>query len=1107
MAAIRQWLEQHDLGKYADVFAENDVGLDILPDLDDQQLEQLGVSLGDRVRMRKAIASLSGESPPATRPDAPAATGEAERRQLTVMFCDLVGSVELAEQLDVEDYRDLLARFRNASVAAVERYQGFVARHQGDGMLVYFGYPQAHEDDAERALRAGLAVVDAVDGLEHPYTAEPKVRVGIATGPTVVGDVLSTGASERSELAALGPTPNLAARLQGEAEPNTVVISETTRTLTAGHFELEALPARKLKGISDPVTPYRVRSEVRGQSRFAARSGSHFSRFVGREEELELLTRRWSRAKGSRGQVMLIVGEAGIGKSRLVQQLRERIGAEPHEPHEPIHVQCSPYHESSALFPVIATFERALGFSLLSESDARLERLQRHLAEVGWNDEEACGLMAHLLSLPVEERFPAIESMDGKLRRERTLQLLIEYLNKRAAHVPVLCIFEDLHWIDPSTLELFERLVEAVKAGRVLLLATTRPGIDAPWSDLPHVGVLSLSRLGQEEGEQLAQAVAPDLKAIPSEVIQGILSRAGGIPLYIEELTQTVLQSSEAGFSEETIPATLQDSLMARLDASIDGKAVAQCAAVFGRTFEHDLLTAVWMDSPERLANGLDALGKAALIYRQGESEGARYVFKHALVRDAAYGSLLREHRASLHQRVADALEEHSPGTRDSRPALLAHHYTRAGDRERALEYWQRAGRAAARNNAPAEAEASFRSGLELLREESSSMENLTREIELLLDLGATQMWLYGYSTKQVAETYTRARDVATRVGNPTQGFEATWGLWLNRHLGGNPEGARDLLEEIGRYAAASGQTGSQLQAHHAAWTTLLYLGKLDSSFTHTEKGMEIYSVEEHGDHAHRYGGHDPAVCSGAHAGVVGWMLGHIDQAHSRWRDAVELAERLDHRSSRGIAIFFGALMFQYRREPEMVLELVEDEASMAGHQRGAATVMRGWAVAALGEPREGLRECERGLEAYRQTGANIRWGYVNYLAAEAYAQDGRTADAIELLGNALDHARTAGDHSWYPELIRARAAVRIAASHGNRLGFVEELEMALDYTRVQHSKSLELRVAMTLSQLLRDNSQFEKARNVLEPVYAWFTEGFDTPDLKQAKALLDELQ
>ena len=1104
MADIRQWLEQHELGKYIDVFAENDVGLDILPDLDEQQLEQLGVSLGDRVRMRKAIASLSDDSLLTSRSEVATPTGEAERRQLTVMFCDLVGSVELAERLDVEDYRDLLARFRGVLVAAVEHHQGFIARHQGDGVLVYFGYPQAHEDDAQRALRAGLAAIDAVKSLEHPYEAEPEVRVGIATGPAVVGDVLSTGASERSELAALGPTPNLAARLQGEAVPNSVVISETTQSLTAGHFQLEALPPRRLKGISDPVTSYRVHSEVQGQSRFAARVGSNFSPFVGREEELELLTRRWSRAKERRGQVELIVGEAGIGKSRLVQQLRERIST---EPHEPIHIQCSPYHESSALFPVVAAFERTLGFSHLPTSGARLERLQRHLTEAGWNDEEACGLMAHLLALRIEGRFPAIEAMDGTLRRERTLRLLVEYLNRRAAHVPVLCIFEDLHWIDPSTMELFGRLVDAVRTDRVLLLATTRPGFEAAWSDLAHVGVLSLSRLGLEEGEQLAQAVATDLKAVPSEVVQGVLSRAGGIPLYIEELMQTVLQSSETGFSEESIPATLQDSLMARLDASTDGKAVAQCAAVFGRTFERTLLAAVWNGSPERLATGLEALGEAGLVYHQGESDEARYIFKHALVRDAAYGSLLREHRAALHQHVAAALKEHRPETRDSRPALLAHHYTRAGNTDRALEYWQRAGRAAARNNAPAEAEASFRSGLELLKDVRSSTEALAWEIELLLDLGATQMSLYGYSSREVTDTYSRAREVAAQLGDSTQGFEATWGLWLNRHIGGNAEGARDLLEEIDCHAAASGQVGSQLQAHHAAWTTFLFVGELESAFAHTESGRAVYSIEDHGNHAHRYGGHDPGVCSGAHAGVVGWLLGHVDQAHARWKDAVELAERLDHRASIGMANIFGGLMFQYRREPETVLALTDDIAGMAAHQQAVAIVLRGWALSALGDSREGIRECERGLEAYRQTGARIRSGYLNYLAADVYEKIGRTADAIKILEGTVESARTTGDFSWYSELVRARTGLLMAESRDIQQHLVEDLRMALETARAQSCKSLELRAAMTLSQLLRGEGQNQKACDVLEPVYNWFTEGLDTSDLAQARALLDELR
>jgi len=947
-------------------------------------------------------------------------------------------------------------------------------------------------------------VVEAVENLQHSYETTPQVRVGIATGPAVVGDVLSTDASERGEMAALGPTPNLAARLQGEADANTVVISETTQSLTSGLFELEALPPQTLKGISGEVTPYRVCAEVRGQSRFAARSGMRFSPFVGREEELELLARRWTRANEGRGQAVLIVGEAGIGKSRLVQRLRERIGA---GRHEAIHVQCSPYYENSALFPLVAAFERALGSAGVADPDLRLERLRRHLADMDAADEESLGVLAHLLSLPVEGRFPQVESMDGKQRRERTLQILVEYLEKRAVRLPVLCVFEDLHWTDSSTKELLGRLVEAIDKDRVMLVATTRPGFDAAWRDLAHASVLSLSRLGREESEQLTQAVASTSPEFPAEVVQGILARAGGIPLYIEELTRTVMQSSESSFNQEIIPATLQDSLTSRLDASAEGKAVAQCASVFGRSFDRQLLKAIWRDAPERLDAGLKSLTHSELVYAQGESEESRYVFKHALIRDAAYASLLREHRAALHQQAAEALELHSPGVADSQPAMLAQHYAMAGNTQRAIEYWRRAGRVSARNNAFVEAETCFQAALELLKEMPSSNETMTRDAELLLDLGTAQMTIHGYGSEQAASTYARARDVAARVKNPVHAFEATWGLWFTRHIAGDWEGARDLLDDIERHAAASGQIGNRLQAHHAAWTTCLILGDPESAFTHTERGREAYSVEEHGDHAHRYGGHDPGVCCGAHSGVVGWLLGHVDRAHAGWKDAMQLTERLGHRPSTGIAQFFGGMMFQFRREPEAVLELAENTVNMTPHHDAFASILRGWALAALGDSKEGLREYERGLEAYRQSSAGIRQGYINYLAADVYETLGRRSDALDALDNAVDRARLTGDSWWYPELLRARVSLRASASPYNRKQLFDDARAAIDAARRQHSKSLELRATLTLSRMLRDDGRSGAALEILEPVFEWFTEGLQTPDLLQAKALLEELR
>ncbi|MDH3691328.1 MAG: AAA family ATPase, partial [Gammaproteobacteria bacterium] len=576
MISITQWLESLRLGQYAQAFEENDIDSALLSDLTDDHLETIGItSVGHRMRILKAIKTLDGDTDAAmveaheTAAPLPSvtATSEAERRQLTVMFCDLVGSVELGERMDVEDYRDLLGRFRKVVVTAVEGHGGFVARHQGDGLLVYFGYPQAYETDAERAVAAGLGVVQAVLGLEHPYDVEPAVRVGIATGPAVVGDVLATGSSRESEFAALGPTPNLAARVQGQAAENTVLVSETTQRLCAGLFEFEKLSPRKVKGISDEITPYRAQRGVRGASRFMARAGAELSPFVGREEEVELLARRWFQANDGHGQVVLLLGEAGIGKSRLTERLRDQISTEPH--HELL-FQCSPDATSSALHPVIAALEKTLETAGAGDDQDDLERLRLHLGQIGESSDESLDLLAALISLPTKQRFPNLEVLDAAQIRERTLRTLVQYIHKLADRDALLCAFEDVHWADPSTRELIGQLVETIENERVLILMTSRPGFEAPWMDFAHTSITTLTQLPREQGQRLAQAMAAEMSPLSPDIVETIVSRASGNPLFIEELTRTVVQlGASATEHRQSIPATLHDSLMARLD---DGK-------------------------------------------------------------------------------------------------------------------------------------------------------------------------------------------------------------------------------------------------------------------------------------------------------------------------------------------------------------------------------------------------------------------------------------------------------------------------------------------------------------------------------------------------------
>ncbi|MDX1433635.1 MAG: AAA family ATPase [Gammaproteobacteria bacterium] len=1102
MTDVREWLGSLGLGQYADAFEENSLDWDLLASLTSEELKEIGVRpLGHRKRILEAAASLA---PPAATSESPAPAGDAERRQLTVMFCDLAGSVELGERMDVEHYRDLLSRLRNAMVGAVERNGGFVARHQGDGVLAYFGYPQAHENDPECAVRAGLDVVRAVTALEHPYDVEAMVRVGIATGPVVVGDVLSTGASERAELAALGRTPNLAARLQAEAEPNSVVVSDTTRTLTAGLFDVEALPARAVKGISSQIVPYRVHTEVRGQSRFAARTGTGLSPFVGREEELDILARRWSRVEEGRGQVVVIVGEAGIGKSRLFEHFRELIAP---GSHEAIRVQCSPYHESSALYPTIAAFERILGFHEISDDATRLDALREHLLSVGHGDDEVLGLLAHMLSLSTGGRFPAIDALEPQRRRQRILAALVEYAQKLAALRPLVCAFEDVHWADPSTLELLGRLVESVEHARVMIVVTSRPGLEASWMDMANVRVLSLSRLAPEESERLLRGVATALAALSAETVEQILSRAGGNPLFIEELARAVAQSS----GETHIPDTLQDLLMARLDASEGGRAVVQCAAVIGRSFERSVLEHAWDGTPARLSAGLDALERLGVLTRKGEHETARYTFRHALLRDAAYASLLRDRRASLHARAAAAIRSRTPAVAATQPELLAFHYGEAGLMEQAVEHWLSAGRRAAEASADREAVTHLETGLRALTEVSDAGVAAELELKLRLQLGSVLSNTIGTAAPETRQVYERARELAERAGTTEEKFAALWGLWHHHHMRGELEAERRAADDVLEFAAGLTDSDLVLQAHHVVWGVQHVLGTLALALEHAEAGVSLYDLDRHRRHAFIYAGHDPGVCAGTASAMIKWALGFPDTASRRAEWTLALAKTVAHPMSLAQAYWCGAMVAGQRGDYRQTIELAEELGRHASEHElsvwiANSAIVRGWALA-VGEHELGALEALAAAVADRRArGARMRMPLDLAMLAEAYVSCGRAGAASDVIQEALKIAASTGEQRWDSYVLSVRA--EILALDPTQLEESEAMfRSAIDVARRQGARSGELRAATGLARLMVERNDLPGARDLLAPVLGWFTEGLETRDVRSAGELMAQIQ
>ena len=799
---IDAWLRGIGLAQYAEMFRANDIDIELLGRLTNDDLKDIGVvSFGHRKKLLEAIAELAGAFPVSPQPAIePKARDAAERRQVTVMFSDLVGSTALSARMDPEDLREVIAAYQKCVAETVRRFGGFVAKYLGDGVLVYFGYPQAHEDDAERAVRAGLELVTAVTALKT--RASLQTRVGIATGLVIVGDLIGSG--EALERGIVGETPNLAARLQGVAEPNMVVIAEGTRKLLGNLFELEDLGAKDLKGIVGPVQAWAALRASSVESRFEALHTAGLTPLVGREGELALLLERWSRAKDGDGQVVLLDGEPGIGKSRIVQALRDRLSD---ESHTRLSHYCSPYHTNSPLYPVIGLLERAAGFDRTDTAEAKLDKLEALLALSATDVPEATRLLAEVLAIPADHRYPPL-ALTPQRQKQRTLEIIVEQLAGLAGQRPVLAVYEDAHWIDPTTIELLGLVIQRVQRLPALVLITFRPEFVPPWTSHAHVARLSLSRLTRRHGAVIALRVTGG-KALPAEVLEQIVARTDGVPLFVEELTKAVVEFGllqDAGDRFKLtgplpplgIPATLYDSLMARLDRSAPVKEVAQIGAVIGREFSHQLLAAVVDIPAEQLDQALGQLVASELVFQRGTPPDATYSFKHALVQDAAYQSLLRSKRHQLHGKIARMMEERFPEIAETRPELLAHHFTEAGLASQAIVYRQRAGERDLRRSAYAEAINHLKQGLELLEALPDRPERVGRELSLRLTLGSALMATRGYAGPEVGETYLRARELCRELGEaPPQLGAALHGLYRFYHVRGELRAAREAGEQL----------------------------------------------------------------------------------------------------------------------------------------------------------------------------------------------------------------------------------------------------------------------------------------------------------------------
>jgi class 3 adenylate cyclase/predicted ATPase len=1034
------------------------------------------------------------------------------------MFVDMVGSTALSERLDPEDLRELLRAYQETCAAAVDRFDGHVAKYIGDGILVYFGYPQAHEDDARRAVSAGLGIVDGIAALNRGQTdgngVELGVRVGIHTGLVVVGEM--GGGETREAGAIVGETPNVAARLESLAAPNSVAISAATERLVEGLFESDDLGPRRLKGVSRPITVFRIRGQSTAHSRFEVTAERGLTPMVGREEEIGLLLKRWRLTKEGEGQVVLLSGEAGVGKSRILRGFRERLDG---EPHNRVLYYGSAYHRNSAFHPVIDQIERGLRFTREDGPAERLAKLEALLSDLGLPVAEYLPLHASLMSMPEDERYPLPE-LDPQALKARTLEAVAAVLETMAARAPALIVVEDAHWIDPSTLELLTLLIERLRAAPILMVITFRPVFEPPWSNHPHLTLLTLNRLSRRECADMVTRVTAG-KSLPAEVLDEIVAKTDGVPLYVEELTKSVLES---GLLEETaegyvltgplpplaIPASLQDSLMARLDRLGEAKEVAQLGATLGRTFDRDLLAAVSPLDEADLENALGQLVGAELLFRRGVSPDLTYEFKHALVRDAAYQSLLKTRRRALHGQIAEILAQDDGG--QSAPELVAHHYTEAGLAKEAVRAWERAAAAALERAALREATQHFRAALAQLALLPESNERDLTELRILTRFGSTVLNIEGWASSEAEVLHERARDLAGRLDNTsTEMVSSLVGLWLYHITRARHDGATKISQQLFHIARKLDDPELLLQAHHAAWPTSMLQGDPSASCSSIDHGLAIYDEARHRHHAQIYMGHDPAVCGYSCGAIVKWAVGLADQAAEYSNQAIALARRTEHVPSLVHGLIFVCEWRVSMADHESALEVAEElyalsEAHQLAASRIVAQIYRGWARAKFGEVEQGIRDIRDGLEAWQSSGARAAVPQHLSLLAAAYAMNGDYDDALAALERALREIAETGERQYEAEIYFRRGRVLLDQKAGDRALAERSLHASRDVARKQLALAYELRATVALAELWADDGKRVEARESLAGVLDRFEEGFDTPDFEEAKALLDEL-
>ena len=1068
-----------------------------------------------------ASASV-GPTPPAETtpmmPPTPAASApEAERRQLTVMFCDLQGSTALSQRLDPEVLRDVIRSYQDVCAQAVSRFEGHIAKYLGDGLLIYFGYPQAHEDDPQRAIRAGLAILEDMvplnSRLKSDKDLELTVRIGVHTGLVVAGEM--GGGDTVEELAIVGETPNIAARLEGAAEPDSMAISDITANLVQGFFLCESMGFHELKGISQPMELFRVIKESGARSRFDVAVSAQLTPLAGREQEVGLLMDRWEQVEEGLGQVILLSGEAGIGKSRLLQAINESLVGRPHSRQE---YRCSPYHQNSTLHPIIELVEGWVWFSGADTPDEKLSKLEERLSDFSVQSTQAVPLLAGLLSVPLDDKYPPL-NMSPQRQRQMTMELLMQLMIDEASRKPILVVFEDIHWADPTTLEFLDLIVEQVPTVNILAMFTFRPEFTSPWGSRGHLTQITLNRLPRRLATDMVARLTGG-KDIPEEVVTQIAAKSDGVPLFVEELTRMVIESGllhevdgryelSGPLPALAIPSTLQDSLTARLDRLSTVRESVQLAAVLGREFSYDLIRTVSPLDDLALAQHLEQLVTSEFLYQRGVLPDSNYSFKHALIQDAAYNSLLISRRQQYHQQVGQALEERFPESVESQPELVAHHYTEAGLNQQAVTFWQQAGEIAMRRSANVEAVNHLTKGLELLETLPDTPERAPKEAALQTLLGQSMIQIRGYSAPEVQQAFSRARDLIGQLEESPQYLQVMSGLHDYYWIRGEHQSARTVAEQCLEVAQLSRDPDHIQIAHRRLGSSMLFMGDLRPAGEQLTQGIAHYDLEQHRSLAEFYG-QEPACAHNIWLGFTKWLLGYPDQASKNIREALRMAEEVAHPFTQAFVLGVSATFYTRSRAIQEENECLDTLLPLAEEQNFSmwvvhASLLRGISWATSGNGTEGIDAIIRGLDNAKTIGSEQSRANQLSLLAEAQGQEGQPEKGLDTVEQALAHVEKSGERFGEADIHRVKGDL-LLLSGVNEIRAVECYQQSLDISRQQSAKSWELRTAISLARLWQKQGKVTEARELLSGIYGWFTEGFDTPDLIDAKALLEEL-